>query len=213
MKSKNLSILEEYNKKLPLYQDFCNAMQNLLSRLLANNEYKYQIASRIKSFDSLKQKISRKAEKGIIYKKLEDIHDIAGIRIIFYLENDKKKFISDLYKELTPQKLELFERNKEKGYMSTHVIARFGPKRLILGEYKKYKGLQCEIQLTSALYHAWAEIEHDIFYKLSEKVINNQQQTVNELKRELEEAMINHIQKASDLLEFVVEKVKNIKSN
>jgi len=159
----------------------------------------------------VQEKISRKAKEGIIYKKLEDIHDIAGIRIIFYLESDKKKFIPDLYKELTPKNLELFERHKEKGYLSTHVIAMFGPKRLMLGEYKKYKGLQCEIQLTSALYHAWAEIEHDIFYKPDEKMINSQQQIMDELRKELQQAMINHIQKASDLLESVVEKVRSIR--
>jgi len=206
----NYSILEEYNKKLSLYQEFCNTMQNLLSRLLVSNGYKCQITSRIKSFESVKGKISGKDEEGIIYEKLEDIHDIAGIRIIFYLESDKKKFIPDLYKELTPQNLKLFERHKEKGYLSTHVIAMFGPKRLMLGEYKKYEGLQCEIQLTSALYHAWAEIEHDIFYKPDKKMINGQQQIIDELRKELEDAMINHIQKASDLLESVVEKVRDI---
>lgn len=212
MKKINSNILEEYNKKLPLYQEFCNTMKNLLSRLLVNNGYKCQITSRIKSFESVKEKISRKAEEGITYEKLDDIHDIAGIRIIFYLESDKKKFIPDLYKELTPKNLELFERHKEKGYLSTHVIAMFGPKRLMLGEYKKYKGLQCEIQLTSALYHAWAEIEHDIFYKPDEKMMNSQQQIIDELRNELEEAMVNHIQKASDLLESIVKKVRNIKN-
>lgn len=213
MKKKKFDLLEEYNKKLPLYQEFCTTMQNLLSRLLVNNGYKYQITSRIKSFESVKEKILRKKEAGFIYKKMEDIHDIAGMRVIFYLESDKKKFISDLYKELTPQNLELFERHKEKGYMSTHVIARFGPKRLMLGEYKKYDGLQCEIQLTSALYHAWAEIEHDIFYKSDKKIMKDQQAIIDELKKELEDVMINHIQKASCLIEAVVEKVKDIKSN
>ena len=154
------------------------------------------------------EKISRKAKEGVIYVKLQDIHDIAGIRIIFYLESDKKKFVSDLYKEFTPQNLSLFERHKEKGYLSTHVIAMFGPKRLMLGEYKKYDGLQCEIQLTSALYHAWAEIEHDIFYKSDKKIMKGQQAIIDELKKELEDVMINHIQKASCLLEAVVEKIR-----
>lgn len=212
MKKMNSNIFDEYNKKLPLYQEFCGTMQNLLSSILVNNGYKCQITSRIKSLESVKEKISRKAKEGITCEKLEDIHDIAGIRIIFYLESDKKKFIPDLYKELTPQNLELFERHKEKGYLSTHVIAMFGPKRLMLGEYKKYKGLQCEIQLTSALYHAWAEIEHDIFYKPDAKMLSSQKQVVDELRKELEKAMINHIQKASDLLESVVEKVKGIKT-
>ena len=61
----------------------------------------------------------------------------AGIRIIFYLESDKQRFISDFFEEFTPQNLQLKEIHKKKGYRANHVRASFGRKRLILNEYNK----------------------------------------------------------------------------
>lgn len=202
-------IIISYNDNKSLYEEFCLTMQNLLIQLLDNNGYKYQIAHRIKSPDSLAKKIQTKRKEGKECKKLVDIHDLAGIRIVFYLESDKRRFISDLYKELTPKNLNLEERHKEKGYRATHVIVSFGEKRLILGEYKKFKGMKCEIQLTSALYHAWSEIEHDIFYKNDFSHIK-QKSEMNKLKKDLENTMTKYIEKASSSFENVAKRVKEI---
>ena len=202
-------IIISYNDNKSLYEEFCMTMQNLLIQLLDNNGYKYQIAHRIKSPDSLAKKIQTKWKEGKECKKLVDIHDLAGIRIVFYLESDKRRFISDLYKELTPKNLKLEERHKEKGYRATHVIVSFGEKRLILGEYKKFKGMKCEIQLTSALYHAWSEIEHDIFYKNDFSHIK-QKSEMNKLKKDLENTMTKYIEKASSSFENVAKRVKEI---
>ena len=202
-------ITDVYKEKKALYDEFCMSMQYLLIQLLDNNSYKYQIAHRIKSPDSLAKKIQVKSKEGKEYKKLEDIHDLAGIRIVFYLESDKRRFISDLFKELTPHNLKLKERHKEKGYRATHVIASYGKKRLILGEYKKFKGMQCEIQLTSALYHAWSEIEHDIFYKNDFSHIKQKSDLIH-LKKDLENTMTQYIEKASSSFEDVAKKVKEL---
>ena len=204
------SIIEEYREKWSLYHDFCVTMKNLLVYLLVDKKYKYQISYRIKSLDSLTEKIAKKNEEGKNYKKLSDIDDLAGIRIVFYLESDKKRFVSDLFKEFTSQKLTLEERHKKKGYRATHVRAKFGRKRLILGEYKRFKGLKCEIQLTSALYHAWSEIEHDLFYKPNVKIDKGKREALLKLKRDLQKTMTNHIEKASDLFEFVANRVHEI---
>ncbi|MBK6605662.1 MAG: RelA/SpoT domain-containing protein [Leptospiraceae bacterium] len=203
-------IITFYKEKQGVYEEYCNAMKNLLVHLLNNNGYKYQISHRVKSIDSLEKKIRKKSKEGIEINQLEDINDLAGVRIVFYLESDKNKFVSDLYRELTPKKLKLKERHIEKGYRSTHVIAALGQKRLILGEYKKFKGLKCEIQLTSALYHAWSEIEHDIFYKpcFQEK---EYRADIIKLKKELENVMTEYIQKASDIFEYISKKVNERK--
>ena len=205
-------LTETYKDNIQIYHDLCVTMQHLLISLLDNNDYKYQIYHRMKSIDSLKNKIIKKADKGIIYNNLGDISDLAGIRIIFYLESDKKQFIRDLYKELTPQNLKLVERNKEKGYRATHIIAEFGEKRLILAEYIRFAGLKCEVQLTSALYHAWSEIEHDIFYKPEKKAQELDQEIIMTLKKELEETLTNYIEKASDTFEHVATYVRNIRN-
>jgi ppGpp synthetase/RelA/SpoT-type nucleotidyltranferase len=205
-------IAGQYKDKLQLYHDFTITMETLLICLLDNNGYKYQISHRLKSIDSLRNKISRKAGKGTQYRALSDITDLAGIRIVFYFESDKEEFIHDLYKELTPRNLELVEHSKKNGYHATHIIAQFGEKRLALAEYSRYAGLKCEIQLTSALYHAWSEIEHGIFYKPDKEVQNLDQEVVVKLKKELEKAMTNYIEKASAIIEHVAVCVKSINS-
>ena len=204
-------IITFYKEKQGVYEEYCNAMKNLLVHLLNNNGYKYQISHRVKSIDSLEKKIRKKSKEGIEINELEDINDLAGVRIVFYLESDKNKFVSDLYRELTPKKLKLKERHIEKGYRSTHVIAALGQKRLILGEYKKFKGLKCEIQLTSALYHAWSEIEHDIFYKPYFQELEDNYKDTIKLKKELENVMTEYIQKASDIFEYISKKVNERK--
>jgi ppGpp synthetase/RelA/SpoT-type nucleotidyltranferase len=204
-------ILQEYKAKIALYNDFCVTMQQLLMRLLANSGFKFQIASRIKSEDSLKKKIIKKTETKMPVKKLEDVNDLAGIRIVFLLESEKNKFITELYKEFTPHKLKLLERHKEKGYRATHIIAKFGRKRAGLGEYKRYNNLKCEIQLTSALYHVWSEIEHDIFYKPDFSDRPQKRGELIKLKKDLENILTQYIQKASVKLESIVERIKLIK--
>ena len=100
-------IISDYKDKQALYEEYCIAMRNLLVHLLNNNGYKYQISFRTKTVDSLYKKILKKTRSGKKINNIADINDLAGIRIIFYLESDKNKFIADLYKELTPQNLKL----------------------------------------------------------------------------------------------------------
>lgn len=213
MTKKNMTgkLINEYKEKIPLYQDFCSTLNNLLISLLESSGYKYQISYRVKSIESLLKKIQRKTAEGKRYKRLEDVKDLAGIRIIFYLESDKKNFLSDLYREFTPQKLKLKERHKEKGYRATHIILQFGRKRLALGEYKKFSNLNIEIQLTSALFHAWSEIEHDIFYKLDEQTKLGGKDIIKKLKKDLEDTMVNYIHKASDKFESVAFDLRNMR--
>jgi ppGpp synthetase/RelA/SpoT-type nucleotidyltranferase len=203
-------ILDEYRDKALLYHNFCSIMHNLLIILLDNLGFKYQISKRLKSPESIKNKILRNSLKGKIYRRLKDFVDIAGVRIVFYLESDKQRFIKALFKEFTPAKLSMEEHHKEKGYRSTHVVLKFGEKRLSLNEYRNFAGLACELQMTSALYHAWSEIEHDIFYKRDPQLILLDEKSLLSLKNELEDAMINYVQGASEIFETVAKKISRL---
>ena len=55
-------IITFYKEKQGVYEEYCNAMKNLLVHLLNNNGYKYQISHRVKSIDSLEKKIRKKRE-------------------------------------------------------------------------------------------------------------------------------------------------------
>jgi ppGpp synthetase/RelA/SpoT-type nucleotidyltranferase len=104
--------------------------------------------------------------------------DIGGIRIVCVFEKDVervRKAVDDLIKqgELVSRrswaKKRLFSDSEEglviKGYRAWHCDVSLGKKRLALVECKGLQELVCEIQLKSAVSHAWAQASHRISYK------------------------------------------------
>lgn len=51
------------------------------------------------------------------------------------------------------------------GYRAIHLVCTMPETRIILPEYKKFKGMYFEIQIKTILEHGWAQIEHDRNYK------------------------------------------------
>jgi ppGpp synthetase/RelA/SpoT-type nucleotidyltranferase len=202
-------IVKEFNERSDLYRDYGFAVQNLLESILKQKAYKYQLNSRLKNIESIKEKIKRKRNIGKIYKSLNDIEDIMGIRVVFYTENDKKKFLKDLVRIFgIVSKIE--EESKVSGYRSTHAIISFDKDRLRLEEYKRFKGLKCEVQMTLILDHAWAEVEHDIFYKENTSIKNVDKEKYLTFKERMEKVMSEHIQKASIGLENIVGNIRKL---
>lgn len=210
MKNKNTAkILREYRKKKDLYEKFTAALAGLLESMLKKG-YKYYLAARIKEEGSLKYKIERKALKGKVYESLADITDVAGVRIIFYTESDRKKFTRKLKKEFG-NSLRIKPTAKMSGYRSIHALVSLDPKRLRLPEYEPFGGLEAEVQLSLILEHAWAEIEHDILYKENWgfRKLNPEQYIY--MKERMSRIMENYIEKASDELERTVNKFRKLK--
>ena len=196
-------IVGEYDRQAIVYHDFCAAIRNVIVSLLDEGRFKYQLSWRVKSLDSVREKVARNAAKGKVYRRLRDIEDVAGIRVVFYLESEKRRFLSVLIREMTRSKLRTEEHRKESGYRATHVAVELGKKRLVLHEYRRFAGFKCELQLTSALYHAWSEIEHGILYKRGPHRPGLGGTAEERLRTELNEALERFIEPASDLLESV----------
>lgn len=203
-------ILDEYQTNHILYNDFSYVMSNLLEDILKKGEFKYHIKNRLKDATSLSEKINRKKVAGIQYKHIQDIVDVVGIRIVFYTEIDRKRFIRNMHLDFGGA-MQIKKTNGPNGYSSTHVIASLGEKRSQLSEYKRFKDLKCEIQLTLILTHAWAEVEHDILYKAGKKVRKIDEKHYENLKGRMKKIMSQHIQRASFELENIVKEIKNIK--
>lgn len=157
-------IINDYKQKRPIYEEFRIVIHNAIESILKDGSYKYQISSRTKTIERLEGKIIRKKNEDKYYNSLDDIEDLVGLRVIFYTEKDKNKFINEIDRELSGS-IKIEDKNKSNGYNAMHIIVSFGEKRLKLSEYKHFKGLKSEIQLTSIFHHAWAEIEHDLVYK------------------------------------------------
>lgn len=161
-------IIDEYDVKCALYDEFTKVTEKLLRDLLsANNIRDYSITSRLKKRDSLKDKLRRSDSQ---YEKLSDVTDVSGIRIITYFADEVDDVASVITREFevdpdnSVDKRAILDPDRF-GYLSLHYVAKLLPSRLQLTEYRQFSDCNVEIQIRSILQHTWAEIEHDLGYK------------------------------------------------
>jgi ppGpp synthetase/RelA/SpoT-type nucleotidyltranferase len=153
----------------PIYKKLSIKVESIITELLEENNINvHNVYSRAKDIDSFSSKVSKKG-----YTNPEkDIHDLAGIRVISYVESDLE-IISNIIKETFKiDEKNSIDKKKELGidkvgYQSVHFVAELKSDRISLPEYRKFKNLKFEIQIRTILQHAWAEIEHDRNYKFS----------------------------------------------
>jgi len=157
-----------YKERKDLYNQLAQKVESVIKNRLEEKDIIFHsIENRVKSIESLK----RKSKKSKYKDPINEITDLAGIRIITLFEKDVYE-ISDIIKKIfkidypnSEDKSDLLEADKM-GYKSVHYVAYFKKNLLDKEEFNKFKGLKFEIQIRSILQHAWAEIEHDRNYKL-----------------------------------------------
>ena len=201
MNTKTQKFLEEYKSTKPLYRDLSNTVNFILKTLLEKSSIKKYLLTtpREKSLDSLRKKLKKKTRK-------KDT-DLAGCRVAFYVENDIERFKKYIYEEFNviDEKLHYSSKDNEGGYNATHIIVNLNKERVNLPEYEKFKDLKCEIQLTTVLYHAWAELEHDITYKIPNEISKMFKNEINILKKKFSKVVEDHIKPAQHELNYIAD--------
>jgi len=156
------SVLAEFESKKEVFASFCEKTTDLVEELLKDAKIQYQsVQARIKTRDKLRDKYLD-SEKN--YRQLNDITDQVALRIITYYEDEvdraaeiiKREFDVDAEKSIDKREME----PDKFGYYALNYICKYSKVRLFHVEYKKFADICCEIQITSILRHAWAEIEH-----------------------------------------------------
>jgi len=172
---KTEEFIMKYSSELqPVYKRMALQIQELLTSILAdNNITPHSTTCREKDPESLRLKIGKEGKS--YNDPLDEITDLAGVRIITYFPSEVDKIIPIIEKEFKIDKKNSIDKRKTSdptvfGYVSVHLIVEFSSDRIKLPEYSRYKGMKCEIQVRTILQHAWAEIEHDIVYKSSEDI-------------------------------------------
>lgn len=208
-KPKKLKIdeyLKEYKPLKELYRDFSYTTKFILENLLRKNSFKYQaITYREKDEKSLKDKLE--IVKKI--KSIKDIDDLAGCRIIFYLDNDVQRVIQYLQNEFVVVKQNL--KYSDDSYNALHMIVKLNKDRLKLSEYERFRGLKCEIQLTTVLYHSWSELAHDVIYKPEKSLSEFDKRAFDSIKGRFSDVMKNHIKQAQYSFDFIFKEIEKIK--
>lgn len=145
----------------------------------------HSVTSRIKSPDSTRQKLARHGLPYTIDNVMNNLNDIAGVRIIC-------KYITDIYhvRDLL-LKSDRYTFIKEKDYIKTPKPSGYRSLHLIVETYVSVDGenrkIRCEIQLRTSAMDSWASLEHNMRYK-SDLPENEQ---INESLKSCAEALHN----------------------
>src|SRR5699024_2186117 len=156
---------------------------------ILNEEFQYihdynpieHVKSRIKSPQSILEKLSRKDLEVSLHSIKENIRDIAGIRIVC-------SFVFDIYiisemlkkqKDLKVIKYQDYIKNpKPNGYRSLHLVVEVP---VFMSD--RIEDICVEVQIRTIGMDFWASLEHKIYYKYNDDVL----QKIND---ELKEAAI-----------------------
>jgi ppGpp synthetase/RelA/SpoT-type nucleotidyltranferase len=157
-----------YESSIEQYDLFRAAMEDLITRLLREKDIYATAESRAKEPQSLEKKLTRKQ-----YRSLDEIPDLAGVRIIVRYLNDVDRAVEILQSEFTVRELVRHSDSHPDetfGYLSDHVIVELSAERGRLNGWSGYSDFVCEVQVRTIVQHAWASISHSLDYKSDEEV-------------------------------------------
>jgi putative GTP pyrophosphokinase len=173
MGKKDLDAAEKwYKSHRPLYDSLAHKVEQIIKENLDQKGVVYHsVTCRAKGL----KEFADKAAKDKYSDPVAQIKDMAGVRVITYLESDVQGVAGVVEGLFSIDKENSFDQSKllgsdRVGYRSVHYVAKLDSARCKLPEYTRYSELPFEIQIRSLLQHAWAEIEHDRNYKFSGKL-------------------------------------------
>jgi len=173
------NFLQRYAKEYDFYNELAHQVAMICETIIQRSGIRAIVTYRAKKPESLKEKLlKRNAVKKYqtidqIYK---DIVDLSGVRIAIYFPGDREEIGRLIESEFITEKVKRFpntEQNQQadnpfkrrfSGYDAIHYRVRIKEGKLEEAN-KRFSQAQVEIQIASALMHAWAEVEHDLAYK------------------------------------------------
>lgn len=167
---KNIEDLKQWHDiNVPLFDNLIKKSKIIIEEAIKEEGITINsITGRVKE----KKSFCEKALKDKYTDPINQIKDLAGLRIITYINSDVKKISKIIEREFDVDKDNSLDKGEclgtdKVGYKSVHYVVKLKNERTQLTEYKKFKDLYFEIQIRTLLQHAWSEIEHDRNYKFS----------------------------------------------
>lgn len=173
------TFLQQYTKEYDYFYELAKKVANICETLLQRNGIHAVVTYRAKRPDSLKEKLIKRNETKN-YENIDqiylDIADLAGVRIANYFPGDRGEIARLIQAEFVTEKTKYFPnpqnippftldyKRRFAGYDAIHFRVRIKNVRLEDSK-KRFAQSLVEIQIASALMHAWAEVEHDLTYK------------------------------------------------
>lgn len=193
-------------KRLYMYYK-CGMMEVETKLKVLNEEFKLRddsnpiesIKSRLKSPESLIDKMMRRGFPLTIESVEENVNDIAGIRVVCSFKEDVYSIADALLKQDDIELIEIkdyIKNPKPSGYRSLHVIVGVP---IFLENEKKI--VRVEIQFRTIAMDFWASLEHQIRYKKEikdSKEISDKLLECAEIASSLDESMSEIKKKIND---------------
>lgn len=156
-------VIAEFERREPTLAAFCARTRSLVEACLDDAGIRYQsVQSRVKRKKKLREKYLDREKD---YRELDDITDLAGLRVITYYDDEVDRVAEVIEKEFKIDTKESVDKRDTEpdrfGYRAINFVCKHSDKRTADVEYKKFADIICEIQVTSILGHAWSEIEHE----------------------------------------------------
>ncbi|MBQ7521673.1 MAG: (p)ppGpp synthetase [Clostridia bacterium] len=188
--NKMITTLTAYNEFIRPYHDAIHLVQIKLEALNTDYGYRYrhnpihQITQRVKSLESIFNKLSKKNYDVTLENAKEYLTDIAGVRVITYYQQDVYELVRALRECFdVVEERDYIKNPKPSGYRSYHMIAIIPIHYLQGVEY-----YPVEIQIRTLTMDCWANIEHQLHYKtLQEDFSGNISQQFQQYAEELNE--------------------------
>jgi ppGpp synthetase/RelA/SpoT-type nucleotidyltranferase len=170
---------ERFLRERDRYEKLTRTVESLcIEHIGEGSALRVNITARTKNPASYARKLRRLMAKGQKpeWESVDDIFnglsDFSGVRIAYYMTSDAES-IKDALKEIfiLPVGFDVKDKSGDKyplhsNYQAIHCQVQLKEDHL-KGPNENLRSLSCEIQVCSMMAHVWNEIEHDIGYKPS----------------------------------------------
>ncbi len=164
----------EFEELILKYTSALKTLETQISILLEDFEHKNHynpvehIKTRLKSYDSIVNKLQEKGYEVTYDNIVKHVHDIVGMRIVCSFLSDVSKIVEII--ELSDQitihdKKDYIANPKKTGYSSYHLLV-YVPVYLIDGVTL----VEAEIQIRTMAMDFWASLAHKVTYKFKDEI-------------------------------------------
>ena len=185
-------VSEKYQQIMFFYESGINQVIAKLQILV--NEFKFcndrnpidNISSRVKSLESITNKMKRKGLPLTMNYMVKELHDIAGVRVVCPFISDVYYVANILVNQHDVEVIEIkdyIKNPKPNGYRSLHLIIMVD---VYFSDHKSQGPV--EIQLRTIAMNFWASTEHQLRYKKDRKFTPAMQEELLDCSRLMAEA-------------------------